>query len=57
MQALRDRLGEIILISSGVLGIILIGVPLWLGWQQDHGITVAIGTALLIAPIVAVGID
>lgn len=57
MRRLRKHLGIIILISSGVLGIILIAVPLWLRWEQDHGITVAIGTALLIAPIVAVGIE
>jgi hypothetical protein len=32
-------------------------VPLWLQWEKDHGITLAFGTALFIAPIIAVSIE
>jgi hypothetical protein len=57
MQTIKDHLGGVILSASGFLGIIFIVVPLWFGWEADHGIMVAIGTSLLIAPIVAVGIE
>jgi hypothetical protein len=46
MQTLRNHVGAIVLVASGVLGIVLVAVPLWLRWELDHGITVAIGTAL-----------
>jgi hypothetical protein len=54
---IRQHTGEIILACSFLLGITLIAIPIWFGWMRDRGITAALGTALLIAPIVAVGIE
>jgi hypothetical protein len=57
MKKLKEHRGVAILICSFVLGIILIVVPLWQQWEKDHGITLAFGTALFIAPIIAIGIE
>jgi hypothetical protein len=57
MEFLRTNSGVQFLIISFVFGIILIAIPLCLRWEWDHGIIVAIGTALFIAPIVAFGIE
>jgi hypothetical protein len=57
MKILQNHLGAFVLTVSGLLGMALIAAPLWWHWERDHGIVVAIGTALLIAPIVAVGIE
>jgi hypothetical protein len=54
---IRQHAGEVILGGSFVLGIALIAFPLWKDWTWDHGFIVALGTALMIAPIIAVGIE
>jgi hypothetical protein len=54
---IRQHAGWFILGGSFVLGIALIAFPLCKEWTWDHGIIVALGTALMIAPIIAVGIE
>jgi hypothetical protein len=54
---IREHPGEILLGCSFCFGVLLISLPLWNNWTWDHGIIVALGTALFIAPIVAVGIE
>jgi hypothetical protein len=54
---IRQHAGEIGLACCFVSGVVLIALPLWNDWTWDHGIIVAFGTALFIAPIIAVGIE
>jgi hypothetical protein len=56
-NAIRQHAGEIGLACCFASGVVLIALPLCNAWTWDHGIIVAFGTALFIAPIIAVGVE
>jgi hypothetical protein len=56
-KVVRNYPGELLLLALFIAGLILIISPLYWRWELDHGVSLALGTALLTSCIVTVTVE